>query len=250
MTCKASRNSRPFGRGLNDLVKLRQERRRRMHPARARISRRFFKTGPGEYGAGDRFIGLTVPQVRSFAKTYRNLSLSETYQLLRSPIHEERLLALIILVEKYQRAEVAGRRRIYELYLRSTRYINNWDLVDCSAEHIVGAYLRERSRSSLLKLARSENLWERRIAMMATFHFIKRGEFAPTLRLARPLLRDREDLIHKAVGWMLREVGKRDLPAEEKFLKQHCRQMPRTMLRYAIERFPEFKRQRYLRGSD
>jgi 3-methyladenine DNA glycosylase AlkD len=221
-----------------------------MRPARARISRRFFKTGPGEYGAGDRFIGLTVPQVRSFAKTYRNLPLSETYQLLRSPIHEERLLALIILVEKYQRAEIAGRRRIYELYLRSTRYINNWDLVDCSAEHIVGTYLRERSRSPLLKLARSENLWERRIAIMATFHFIKRGEFAPTLRLARLLLRDREDLIHKAVGWMLREVGKRDLPAEEKFLKQHYRQMPRTMLRYAIERFPESKRQRYLRGSE
>ena len=215
------------------------------NPDRAHISQRFFKTGPGEYGEGDRFVGLTVPQVRKLAKQYRQLSLTETKRLLCSPIHEERLLALLILVGAFAKADEAGQRRIYEFYLRSTKFINNWDLVDCSAEHIVGAH----SRSRLSQLARSKSLWERRIAVLATLHFIKRGEFAPTLAIARQLLRDREDLIHKAVGWMLREVGKRDLPVEEAFLRQHYRQMPRTMLRYAIERLPEARRQCYLKGT-
>jgi 3-methyladenine DNA glycosylase AlkD len=227
------------------LRQLKSELRQQARPARAAILQSFFKNGPGEYGEGDRFIGLTVPQVRTLAKRYRDLSLADTRQLLRSPIHEERLLALIILVEKYRRADEAGRQRIHELYLRSTRYINNWDLVDTSAEHIVGP----QPGAPFLRLAKSRSLWERRIAIIATFHFIKRGEFAPTLRIARQLLRDREDLIHKAVGWMLREVGKRDLPAEKTFLRKHYRQMPRTMLRYAIERFPESKRQSYLRGT-
>lgn len=228
------------------LRQLRAELRQHANPARAAVSRRYFKTGPGEYGAGDRFIGLTVPQVRSLAKRYRLLSRPETRRLLRSPIHEERLLALLILVEAYQRGDP---QQIYDFYLQSTRHINNWDLVDCSAEHIIGAHLRERSRSPLVKLGRSNNLWERRIAIMATFHFIKRGELAPTLRIARLLLRDREDLIHKAVGWMLREAGQRDLPVAERFLRKHYRQMPRTMLRSAIEKFPESKRLRYLHGS-
>ena len=228
---------------------LQRELRRLGNPDRARISQWFFKTGPGEYGEGDRFIGLSVPQVRKLAKQYRQLSLPETKRLLRSPIHEERLLALLLLVSAFGTADEDVQRRIYVAYLRSTRYINNWDLVDCSAEHIVGAFLRERSRAPLLRLARSASLWDRRIAILATFHFIKRSEFAPTLRIARRLLRDREDLIHKAVGWMLREVGKRDRATEETFLRQHYRQMPRTMLRYAIERFPERLRQRYLRGS-
>ena len=242
------------------------------NPNRARISQSFFKTGLGEYGEGDRFIGLTVPQVRELAKQYRQMSLRDTKQLLRSPIHEERLLALLILVGAFAAADEAGQQRIYALYLRSTRYINNWDLVDSSAEHIIGAWLfrcsggsvsrrpcqgnnkrpslhRSAATPTLLKLARSPRLWERRIAILATFHFIKRGEFAPALAIARQLLRDREDLIHKAVGWMLREIGKRSRPAAEKFLRAHHRHTPRTMLRYAIERFPERLRQQYLRGT-
>ncbi|MEI6083283.1 MAG: DNA alkylation repair protein [Verrucomicrobiota bacterium] len=251
------------------LRKLRQELRPLASPVRARVSQSFFKTGPGEYGAGDRFIGLTVPQIRRLAKQCRQLSLPETKQLLQSPIHEERLLALLILVGKFAAEDDAGRQLLYATYLRNTRFINNWDLVDSSAEHIVGAFLRSCSGASvkrrlvgqkklalrrsaattLLKLARSQSLWERRIAIIATFHFIKRGEFAPTLRIGRQLLRDREDLIHKAVGWMLREVGKRDSPTAEKFLRMHYRRMPRTMLRYAIERLPERRRQCYLKGT-
>jgi len=233
------------------------------NPDRARISRSFFKTGPDEYGEGDQFIGLTVPQVRALAKRCRGLSLRDTSRLLRSPIHEERLLALLLLVQAYRDGDGDVQRRIYELYLRSTKFLNNWDLVDCSAEHIVGAFLcsggcLSRSRSqyapetgaaTLTALARSKSLWERRIAVLATFHFIKRGEFAPTLRIARLLLRDEHDLIHKAVGWMFREVGKRDLSAEENFLRRHYRRMPRTMLRYAIERLPNHLRQAYLQGT-
>lgn len=228
---------------------LRREMRQMTNPDRARISQSFFKTGPGEYGEGDRFIGLTVPELRKLAKQYRRLSQKETKRLLQSPIHEERLLALLILVDAFAQADEAGQRRIYETYLRSTRYINNWDLVDCSAPHIVGAFLRERNKRPLLALSRSNSLWERRIAIIATFHFIKRGEFGPTQIIARQLLRDEEDLIHKAVGWMLREIGKRDLPVEERFLRTHYRQMPRTMLRYAIERLPETRRQCYLKGA-
>jgi 3-methyladenine DNA glycosylase AlkD len=228
---------------------LQRELRRLANPNRAVIVQRFFKTGPGEYAEGDKFLGLTVPQLRALAKRYRGLSLRDTSRLLCSPIHEERLLALLLLVQAYREGDENDQRRIYKLYLRSTRYINNWDLVDCSAEHIVGAFLRERSRELLRKLARSKSLWERRIAVLATFHFIKHGEFVPTLRIARFLLQDEHDLIHKAVGWMLREVGKRDLPAEEAFLQKYYRQMPRTMLRYAIERFPEPKRRRYLQRS-
>jgi 3-methyladenine DNA glycosylase AlkD len=230
------------------LQELRREVRQLGDPERARTSLWFFKTGPGEYGEGDRFIGLTVPQVRNLAKQYRQLSLSETKRLLRSPIHEERLLALLILVGAFAAADEAGQRQIYETYLRNTRYVNNWDLVDCSALQIVGAFLWERSRTPLRALARSDSLWERRIAILATFYFIKHGEFAPSLTIARQLLRDREDLIHKAVGWMLREIGKRDRAVEEKFLRRHYRQMPRTMLRYAIERFPEARRQKYMQG--
>lgn len=226
------------------LTGLLRELHRIANPDRAVAAKRFFKTGPGEYGEGDQFIGLTVPQVRRLAKSYRDLSLADTMRLLRSPIHEVRLLALIILVEKYRRADAAGRRRIHGLYLGSTRYINNWDLVDTSAEHIVGP----EPGAPLLRLAKSSSLWERRIAILATFHFIKRGEFVPTLRIARQLLHDEEDLIHKAVGWMLREVGKRNLPVLKKFLYAHYRRMPRTMLRYAIEKFPARTRLRYLRG--
>ena len=217
-------------------------------PERARICRSFFKTGPGEYGAGDQFIGLTVPALRQLAQQYRQLSLRETKQLLRSPIHEERLLALLILVGAYGVGDAAAQERIYKIYLRSTRSINNWDLVDTSAPQIVGAFLATRSQVPLRRLARSPSLWERRIAIIATFYFIRQNNFTPTLTIARTLLSDQEDLIHKAVGWMLREVGKRDPAVLVEFLQLHYRQMPRTMLRYAIERFPERSRQRYLRG--
>ena len=215
----------------------------------AEASRRFFKTGPGEYGEGDLFRGIRVPVLRALAKEYRSIPLRETGRLLRSAFHEDRLLALLLLVRLYSRGDEALRERIYRLYLKNTRFINNWDLVDSSAEHIVGAHLWERPRAPLGRLAKSGDLWERRVAVMATFHFIKRGEFRETLDLARALLSDQEDLIHKAVGWMLREVGKRDPEAEERFLKETYRRMPRTMLRYAIEKFPEERRRQYLNGE-
>jgi len=215
---------------------------------RAQVLRKFFKTARGEYGAGDVFVGLRVPELRRLAKEYRTLPLSEIIRLLHSPIHEARLLALLMLVRAYKQGAVALRERIFKQYLQNTRLINNWDLVDASAEHIVGAHLRYRSRSPLQALAVSGRLWERRISIMATFHYIKHGEFDETLRITELLLRDPQDLIHKAAGWMLREIGKRDRPAEIAFLKAHYRIMPRTMLRYAIEKFPEKSRQRYLRG--
>jgi 3-methyladenine DNA glycosylase AlkD len=216
-------------------------------PERARVSRSFFKTGPGEYGEGDVFAGLKVPQVRALAKELRVLKSGEVAKLLHSPLHEARLLALLLLIQAYAKGDEAERETLYRFYLKNTRWINNWDLVDVSAEHIVGAHLWTRDRSVLGKLAASTLLWERRVAVLATFHFIRRGEFADTLHIAERLVGDREDLMHKAVGWMLREVGKRDLAAEESFLKKHARTMPRTMLRYAIERFPEELRQHYLR---
>lgn len=210
---------------------------------------RFFKTAPGEYGAGDVFVGLRVPELRQLAKRYQALPLSEIIRLLHSPIHEARLLALFILVQAYRRGTVPIQKQIFKQYLQNTSFINNWDLVDASAEHIVGAHLRHRRRSPLRTLAVSGLLWDRRIAIMATFHYIKHGEFAETLRIAEQLLHDPEDLIHKAVGWMLREIGKRDRPAEEAFLKAHYQIMPRTMLRYAIEKFPAKLRRRYLKGK-
>lgn len=218
-------------------------------PERARVSRRFFKTGPGEYGEGDVFVGLPVPKVRKLAREHRDLPLSEITRLLKSPVHEARLLALLLLVDLYRSGSGPWRERIYALYRRNTRYVNSWDLVDSSAEHIVGAHLRDRDRSPLYALARSNLLWDRRIAVMATFHFIKRREFGETLRIAGILLSDPEDLVRKAVGWMLREVGNRDRPAEEEFLKPRYREMDRTMLRYAVEKFPEPLRRRYLRGK-
>lgn len=230
------------------LKAIRSELRKYSNESDAKNLQRFFKTGPGEYGEGDRFIGVRVPSIRRIARKYVNLSHTDLQNLLRSEIHEERLLALIILVEKYRRGTVGERAQIYKLYLSNTAYINNWDLVDTSAEHIVGAYLNDRSREPLYELALSESLWERRIAMMSTFHFIKKGEFSETLKIAEILVNDSEDLIHKATGWMLRETGKRDQSIEEAFLKKYYQRMPRTMLRYAIEKFPESLRQQYLKG--
>ncbi|WP_208595955.1 DNA alkylation repair protein [Desulfonatronovibrio hydrogenovorans] len=216
---------------------------------RASTMQRFFKTGPGEYGQGDRFLGVSVPLVRLVAKKYRNIELDQALILLKSVFHEERLLALIILGHKYQKGARHEQEEIFRAYLDHTRYINNWDLVDVSAEHIVGAYLFSRSRSLLYQLAESTDIWERRIAVMSTFYFIKKGEFDETLRIAEQLISDSHDLIHKAVGWMLREIGKRDREVEDVFLQNHYQSMPRTMLRYAIEKFPEDLRQKYLKGQ-
>jgi 3-methyladenine DNA glycosylase AlkD len=215
----------------------------------AAVSQRFFKTGPGEYGEGDIFIGIRVPVLRKLVKEYKDLPVSEIKILLRSPIHEERLLAILLFVRTFEKGNDDIKKTIYDLYLKSTEFINNWDLVDTSAEHIVGQYLMDKSKRPLYRLTKSKNLWERRIAIMATFHFVKRHEFSETLKISNMLLADRHDLIHKACGWMLREIGKRDLETEEIFLKEHYKKMPRTMLRYAIEKFPEKKRQRYLKGT-
>lgn len=214
----------------------------------AEHAQRFFRTGKGQYGEGDVFLGIRVPVLRKLARTYRQISLNGIEALLDSLYHEQRLLALICLVDKYRKADNGAKKRINDLYLSRTARINNWDLVDISAPHIVGAHLMGRSKRRLYTLARSKNLWERRIAIIATFHFIRNRAFDDTLTIAECLLNDSEDLIHKAVGWMLREVGKRDIQAEVRFLKKHYHLMPRTMLRYAIEKFPEKKRQAYLHG--
>jgi len=195
---------------------------------------RFFKTGPGQYGEGDLFRGIRVPALRRLSRTHQKIPLEQVEQLLQSAYHEDRLLALLILVRQYARAEEAKQATIYKLYISNTKFINNWDLVDSSAEHIIGAYLIDKSQKPLDQLARSRSIWERRIAILSTFYFIRRGKFETTLRIAERLLTDKEDLIHKAVGWMLREIGNRDLKKEEAFLKTHYREMPRTMLRYAI----------------
>ena len=209
--------------------------------------RRFFKTGTGEYAEGDIFLGITVPVLRKMAKQFKDIELKSAIGLLRSSIHEERLLALLILILKYRGSNEKGKQKIYRAYLKNTKYINNWDLVDVTAKHIVGDYLRDKDKSVLYKLARSHFLWDRRIAILSTFNFIEDHQFGETIKIAGLLLSDRHDLIHKAVGWMLREVGKRNLETEENFLKLHHKSMPRTMLRYAIERFPEPKRQKYLK---
>ena len=208
----------------------------------------FFKTGPGEYGEGDVFVGVRVPVLRKLVKEFEAADESTIHDLLESAVHEDRALALFILVRQFEKENEVDRARIYRFYLNHARRINNWDLVDLSAPQVVGGYLANRSRRPLYRLVRSKSLWERRIAILATFTFIRQGDFADTLALADRLLGDREDLIHKAVGWMLREVGKRDLAVLENFLKLRCKTMPRTMLRYAIEKFPEPKRQAYLKA--
>jgi 3-methyladenine DNA glycosylase AlkD len=217
-------------------------------PVVAAGSARFFKTGPGEYGEGDIFIGIKSPTLKTVAKEFKALPLGEVECLLHSDIHEDRTLALVILVGQFTKADDATRKRIYEIYLANTCHINNWDLVDISAPQIVGGYLEDRSRRPLDRLAKSASIWERRIAVVATHWFIRHDDIGDTLRIAEKLLTDKEDLIHKAVGWMLREVGKKNVAVLEAFLGEHCRVMPRTMLRYAIERFPDQKRRAYLKG--
>jgi 3-methyladenine DNA glycosylase AlkD len=228
------------------LADLKRDLRRRASARKAAILQRFFKTGPGEYGEGDRFLGVVVPDIRAVAKRFRGLGIPAFAPLLKSPFHEERLLALLMLVDRYQRGDDRDKARVYRCYLAHVKHINNWDLVDLTAPNIVGAHLDGRSQAPLIAWARSANLWKRRIAVLATFHYIRQGRFGESLRLARMLLGDPEDLIHKAVGWMLREVGKRDVRVLGAFLRRHARRMPRTMLRYAIERLPERKRRAYM----
>jgi len=236
---------------MSKLHDLKEELKKFARPEGAKALARYFKTGPGEYGEGDAFLGLKTEETRSVALKYLDLPLTEIKKLLTSKIHEERGVALMILGRQFTKGDLRAKTRIHKFYLQNLAGINNWDLVDTSAPTIVGEYLNlaKSPHNLLYRLARSKNLWERRIAIMATYPFIKKGSFVDTFKLAETLLGDKEDLLHKAVGWMLREVGKIDLAAEEKFLRRYANKMPRTMLRYAIEKFPEEKRRRYLNQS-
>jgi 3-methyladenine DNA glycosylase AlkD len=231
------------------LAAIRKEIRASGDPQRATQSLRFFRTGPGDYGEGDRFLGLTVPEMRKIARKYRQLGDDAAVELLASEWHEERLIALMLLVDGYERGDEKRRKAIHRAYLDNARWINNWDLVDLSAAQVVGRHLEANNISLLERLARSKNLWDRRIAIVSTFAFLRGGELGPTLKIAEMLLRDSHDLIHKAVGWLLREVGKRDRSVLDEFLRKHYPTMPRTALRYAIERHPEATRKRYLAGT-
>jgi 3-methyladenine DNA glycosylase AlkD len=232
---------------MTSLEKIKRELKSHTNKPQAAILRRFFKTEPGQYGAGDIFLGVKVPLQRRIALKYRDLGLAGVKELLASPIHEFRLVGLLILIEQYAAAKPEKiKKTIVNFYLRNTKAINNWDLVDLSVYKILGDWLLSHNRTILFKLAKSKNLWERRMAMIATFAFIKVGETKETFLIAKKLLRDEHDLIHKAVGWMLREAGKRvSEPALLKFLDEHAGQMPRTALRYAIERLEPRRRERY-----
>lgn len=219
------------------------------NPEISKTMRWFFKTGKGDYGEGDVFAGLNVPTQRKLAREFKDLSIVDLKILLNSKLHEERLISLFILVNNYEKAEEKEKEKIYSFYLKNRKGVNNWDLVDLSAPKIIGKHLLNKDKRLLFKFAVSKNLWERRMAILSTYEFIRNDDFNTTLKIAGLLLQEEDDLIHKAVGWMLREIGKRDLRAEEKFLKSHYKKMPRTMLRYAIEKFPETKRKKYLQGK-
>ncbi len=214
---------------------------------RAKILQRFFKTGKGEYGEGDVFWGIMVPQQRATSIKHLDLSLKEIAQALKSPVHEVRLSALLILVHQYKIGSTTQKEKIFKLYTTHTKHINNWDLIDLTAPHIVGDYLFNKKREILYTFARSNDVWKKRIAILSTYMFIKNKRYTDTLQIAKILLHDSHDLIHKAVGWMLREVGKKDLPTELRFLNKHAHTMPRTMLRYAIEKLPQQMRVKYLK---
>jgi len=225
---------------------IREELKNKASKEKAKISQSFFKTGKGQYGEGDVFIGVTVPEQRIIAKRYVSASLKDIEYFLQSPIHEFRFTALVILTEQFQKAKEKDRKEIFNFYIEQKEYINNWDLIDCTTPNIVGAYLFDKDKTLLYDFAQSSSMWERRMSIVATFYFIRKNQYKETLDIAELLLKDKEDLIHKAVGWMLREVGKRDQEVLEMFLKKHYTTMPRTMLRYAIEKFPEEKRKSYL----
>ncbi|MFH1749908.1 MAG: DNA alkylation repair protein [bacterium] len=229
------------------LLKIKKEINLLKNIAQAQALQRFFKTREGEYGEGDIFLGVKVPVQRKIVSKYwKNIQISDVQKLLNSKIHEYRLIALLILVRKYTKGDTREKQKIYNMYLKNTKNINNWDLVDLSAPDIVGNYLLNKKSNTLYKLAKSKNLWERRIAVLSTFSFIRENKFTNTLKISKILLYDKHDLIHKVVGWMLREVGKRDQKLEEDFLNKYYKTMPRVMLRYAIERFSDKKRKYYL----
>jgi len=230
----------------NDLKNIQEELQEIRDPEKAKILLKFFKTGKGQYGEGDLFLGIKVPQQRKIAKKYSSISLDDIGQLLKSNIHEFRLTSLLILVHKYKKEGFNGKKEIVDFYLSHMENINNWDLIDSSAPYILGDFLLDKDKSVLYRLAKSDNLWERRTAILSTFAFIKNNQFEDALNIAEILLLDKQDLIHKAVGWMLREIGKKDERAEEEFLEKHHRKMPRTMLRYSIEKFEHEKRKFYL----
>jgi len=232
---------------MSTLAELKNELQQLADPKQQQILQRFFKTGKGEYGEGDIFLGIKVPVQRKLAKKYQALPLTDIQALLESKIHEYRFTALILLIKHYSKADHNQKSVLFEFYLHNAKHINNWDLVDISAPHIMGDYLLDKPRDILYQLSRSSNLWKKRIAIIATMIFIKNNDFQDSLQLAEILLNDKHDLIHKAVGWILREVGKRDQIVEEKFLQKYYKQMPRTMLRYAIEKFDNDKRKFYLK---
>ena len=217
------------------------------NPKKAKILQRFFKTGDGQYGAGDVFLGIVVPEQRKIAKQFRDLPMAKIERLLNSKIHEKRLISLFILIDQYKRADKKTKKKIYRFYLDHTSRVNNWDLVDLSAPNIVGDYLLDKDRRMLYRLAKSKSLWEKRISILATFRFIKENQFKDSLKIAKLLLKDKHDLIHKSTGWMLREVGKRSQKTLEEFLIQHYKNMPRTMLRYSIEKFDKKKKGFYMK---
>jgi 3-methyladenine DNA glycosylase AlkD len=229
------------------LEKLKLELENSANSKQAEILQRFFKTRKGEYGEGDIFLGIKIPIQRSIAKKYYALELNNLQELLDKNIHEHRMIALIILVEKYKKN--LGKEEIFNFYLKNSKRINNWDLVDISSPHIIGDFLHDKPKEILYKLAKSENLWEKRISIISTLNFIRKNKFEDTLKISEILLKDKHDLIHKAVGWMLREVGKRNLEVEEEFLKKHYSKIHRTTLRYAIEKFEENKRKNYLKNK-
>jgi 3-methyladenine DNA glycosylase AlkD len=231
------------------LTEIKKEIKKNADSRKAELLQRFFKTGLGQYGEGDIFLGIMVPVQRSIVKKYKDLSLKDLKELLYSDKHEERLIALLILVEQFQKGDAQKKEDIFTFYHLHRKRINNWDLVDLTAHRISGSYLMDKDKSLLYKLTESENIWDRRIAVMSTFYFIKYNVFDDALCIAEKLLNDNHDLIHKAVGWMLREIGNRDINTEEGFLEKHYKKMPRTMLRYAIEKFPEERRLAYLKGK-
>jgi 3-methyladenine DNA glycosylase AlkD len=231
---------------MGRLDELRREVEQAAEPARVPSLRRALKIAPGEYGEGDIIVGVRVPDARAIARRFAEIPIGSIVTLLRSPIHEERLIALLILVQRFETGDDEMRERIVRVYLDNTAHVNNWDLVDTSAPAIVGGHLSDRPRTPLRRLARSKSVWERRIAIVSTLSFIRAGEYDETFRLARLLLRDEHDLIRKAVGWMLREVGKRDRPRLLAFLECHAHEMPRVMLRYAVERLDAGERTAFL----
>ncbi|MFW6134177.1 MAG: DNA alkylation repair protein [Elusimicrobiota bacterium] len=231
------------------LKKLTNELNKLKDPEKAKILSSFFKTGKGEYGEGDVFLGIKVPVLRKVAKKYKQVTLCDIEELLKSNIHEYRFIGLVFLVDKYNKGTEKDKKQIADFYLRNARNINNWDLVDMSAPKILGHYLIDKDKSVLFKMAKSDNLWERRIAIVAAFHFIKNNRFDEAVEISEILLNDNHDLIRKAVGWMLREIGKRNEDKEEEFLNKHYKIMPGTMLRYAIERMEKSKREFYLKGE-